>query len=268
MKTIRILLILFLLVTVMLSCTQKVDFDDLNIRYIDRIVVNGMITTEKKEHKVLLYHSSDLNSSDSIRMESGASVSITDGSNTIILVEKKEGEYTTSSDFKGEVNKTYTLNFQLKNGDEYSASSYLYPSMIIDTMYSQPNGNGNDIYVKAHNPKDQGAACMIDFYANDSLLTSYLRDKVVYAKWSFYENLFSIPNADLTKDTSCVKMRLYSISYLMFQNIKDIGNETWWSAEPFRTTPANVRTNISNGGLGFFLASDIVEKQISILKSR
>ncbi len=267
MKTIRILTIFFFLIIVMLSCTQKVDFADLNIRYIDRMVVDGMITTEKKEHKVLLYHSSDLSSGDSIRMETGAAVSITDGDTTVILTEKNKGEYTTSPNFAGKVNKTYTLNIRLKDDAEYTASSYLYPSMIVDTMYSVPNGEEYAIYLKAHSSKGQGAAYIIDLYANDSLLTPYLADKGVYAWGGFYEKLFSIPEYQLTKDTSNVQIRMYSISYQMFQYIYDIKNETIWSGEIFRTTPANVRTNISNGGLGYFFATDVLRKQIVIIKN-
>jgi len=57
-----------------------------------------------------------------------------------------------------------------------------------------------------------------------------------------------------------------SISYQMYQYLVDVKNETIWSTEIFKTTSANTRTNISNGGLGFFSASDILKKQIVIVK--
>lgn len=263
MKMIFKLIVVSLFASIVSSCTQEVGFDELNIHFIDRIVVDGMITTEMKEQKVFLYHSSDINSGDNNRMETGANVSITDGDTTVILTEKDYGEYATTNNFTGKINRTYTLNIKLKNGKEYSASSFLYPSMIVDTLFTLSNGQGYDLFIKVR--RTDGVEYMYDVYLNDSLLNRNLREKVNY-EGLYYDNLISIPNSLLTKDSSLVQVCLYSISYQMYQYIYDIGNETWWSSEMFRTTQSNVRTNISNDGLGYFSASDVLRKQILIVK--
>jgi hypothetical protein len=268
MKASHIVIILFCCAAIF-SCTKEVNFSDLNIKYKDRLVVDGNITSEKKEQSILLYHSTDISNSDSTLMESGAVVSITDGDTVINLTEKQKGVYVSNSSYAGKANKTYTLKVKLKNNDEYSASDYLYPSMVIDTMYSNLNNSDYDIYIKAHSTnKNQGAAVIMNFYANDSLLTANLRDKVLYAKGGFYEKVFSIPAYLLKKDASHVQVQMNSISYQMYQYLVDVKNETIWSTEIFRTMSANTRTNISNGGLGFFSASDILKKQIDIVKDK
>jgi hypothetical protein len=52
----------------------------------------------------------------------------------------------------------------------------------------------------------------------------------------------------------------------MFEYIEDVKNETIFNVEPFRTLPANVRTNISEGGIGYFLASDVTMTKVKIVK--
>jgi hypothetical protein len=264
MKTIYIPILI--LSSTLLSCTENINYSDLNIQYVDRIVVDGTITTEPKEQTVLLYHSNDISKTDSSLMETEAVVSITDGDTILHLIEKQKGVYVTDISYAARVKKTYSLNIKLKNGEEYTASSYLYPAMTIDTMYSALNGEYYDIYIKAHSHWQQGAAVIMDLYANDSILTANLKNKIIYAMGSFYEKVLSISASQFTKDTSYVQLCMYSISYQKYEYLNDIRNETIWSTEIFRTTPANVRTNISNGGLGFFSASDVCKKKIAVIK--
>jgi hypothetical protein len=265
MKIIYVFLIAFPISSLMLSCSEETDFADLNIKYIDRLVVDGRITSEEKEQTILLYHSSDLSKADTSLPESGAVLSINDSEATHYLIEKQKGVYVTNADFAGKVNETYTLKIKLKNGTEYTASEYLYPSMILDTMYITPENEEYGIYIKAHT-QGQGAAVIIDFYANDSLLTGNIKDMIIYAKGEIYEKVFSISDALINKDTTRIQLYMYSISYQMYQYINDIKNATIWSTEVFSATQSNARSNISNGGLGFFYASDVLKKQILIIK--
>jgi hypothetical protein len=265
MKIIFVPIVALFLSPFMLSCSEETDFADLNIRYIDRLVVDGMITSEKKEQTVLLYHSSDLSKTDTSLLESGAVLSINDSETTHYLIEKQKGVYVTNAGFAGKVDETYTLKIKLKNGAEYTASEYLYPSMILDTMYITTENEEYGIYIKAHT-QQQGAAVIMDFYANDSLLTGNIKDRILYAKGTIYEKVFSISDTLFKKDTTHIQLCMYSISYQMYQYINDVKNATIWSTEVFSTTQSNARTNISNGGLGFFSASDVLKKQILIIK--
>jgi hypothetical protein len=92
------------------SCVKTMTPDELNFEYKDYLVVDGMITTEKKEHKIVLSHTIDFAGVDTPRMETGAKVSVTNGDTTVNLTEKTTGEYVTAPDFSGVVDKTYTLN--------------------------------------------------------------------------------------------------------------------------------------------------------------
>lgn len=243
------------------------DPSDLDFKYTDMVVVDGTITTEKKEHEIKLSHS--MSFTDTVqRMITGATVTISTSDTIISLSEKTNGIYVTSFNFAGMRDKSYRLDISLPDGRSYHATCFLYPAMIVDDVVAQPTASGYDIYMKAHGKKGNGAACLINIYVNDSLVTNKLVDKIVLTKGAFSEKIFYLPQSQLTKDTSWIAIEMYSTPYQMYQYISDIKNETVWSIEPFRQSPANVRTNISQGGLGFFLASEVTISRIKIIKSK
>jgi hypothetical protein len=229
------------------------------------VVVEGTITTEKKEHEITLSHS--LSFTDTVqRMITNATVSISTSDTLILLSEKADGKYVTSFNFAGTRDENYRLDISLVDGNSYYADCYLYPSMIVDGVLARQVASGYDIYMKAHST-GKGAACLINIYVNDSLITQKLVDKVLMTKGGFNEKIFYVPQSMITKNTSWITVEMFSIPYVMYQYLSDIKNETIWSVEPFRETPANVRTNISKGGLGFFLASEVTRHQIFVAKT-
>jgi hypothetical protein len=260
------LLFIFQIVT-LFSCAKATDASDLDFKYKDFIVVDGTITTQKKEHEVVLYHSLKFGGSDSAQMVSGATVTISNTDTIVTLIEKNAGHYFTSPDFKGVVNKDYNLDIILPDGKTLNASCHLYPSLIVDkiTAISQPDNYS--IWLKAHSEKGKGSSCFMNLYVNDSLITKKVEDKEFYAKGVIDDEIFNVSANLLKKDTCWIGVEINSIPYQMYNYVNDIKNETIWSIEPFRTYPANVRTNISEGGLGFFLASDVVLNKIQIIRT-
>lgn len=258
MKTFVALLICLSLV----SCTEETDFATLNIAYEDHLVIDAMITTEQKQQIITLSHTVDLSKSNIPRMESGAEVSISSPDTTLYLKEIAAGVYGTEGNWGASVNTKYVLNITLRNGSQYTASDNLYPAMNIDTMYYLEG----EIYLKAHCLKNQGgAASILDFYFNDSLVTSTLKDKIIMRKGLVNESLISVSKNKNPSETPLrVKLRMYSLSYGMALYLEDMKNETIFSTEFFATSSANLRTNISSGGLGYFCVSDVKEKTMTL----
>ncbi|NJK86282.1 MAG: DUF4249 domain-containing protein [Bacteroidales bacterium] len=130
MKNIFAFLILFFLLQ---GCEEYMDvtFEGDSSK---KLVVEGMITTDTMIHNVILSRSGDFFNKGPKEMETGAEVTIYDGSNLVVLNETESGVYSTPDDFFGVTGKTYDLNIRLTDGTEYSASETIAPLPVIDSI--------------------------------------------------------------------------------------------------------------------------------------
>ena len=95
------------LAIIMGACTEKIDID-LDGTF-TRLVVDGAITNAEGPHSVTLSYSTDYYSNQPQLMVEGATVVLSDGSDTWQLSENEPGIYQTEAGLKGEPGKTYTL---------------------------------------------------------------------------------------------------------------------------------------------------------------
>ena len=116
-----------------LGCTKEVDIE-LNNEENSRLVVEGLITTEQTAHKVRLTRTSSYFSNQSPPVETGATVSVSDGTTTFLLSETEPGLYVTDSNVAGEIGKTYTLNISTTDGEKYTASCELKQIAHLDSI--------------------------------------------------------------------------------------------------------------------------------------
>lgn len=268
MKKINIILIMSLIL--LSSCTKVIDFD-LNSS-MPRLVVEGSITTETKSHIVKLTKTSNYYYSQSAPVVSGAEVSISDGSNIFILTEQPAGSgiYKTADNVAGQLNKTYTLTI-VSEGETYTATSRLDPVAPIDSIQvkqlfesyfgwtdssytlslftTEPAGNEPDYYFwkfSINNIPQTDTLRKVAFQADDLINGSPIVDVPV----------FSIPqNTIHIGDT--VTLYQYSTDKNYIDFIMGFMYETDWRGTPFDGPPANPPTNLSNGAVGFFYASDV-----------
>ncbi|MDH5379518.1 MAG: DUF4249 domain-containing protein [Cyclobacteriaceae bacterium] len=127
-------IVYFLVVCFFSSCIKPFDYQ--NVEYEKSVVVDGLITNEKKEHLVKLGYSSPINLSDNIPL-TGASVwiDVSDGS-TISFFEVEPGNYKTAADVACIPGYSYTLNFNLPNGETYKSTVEKFNAPIpIDSIY-------------------------------------------------------------------------------------------------------------------------------------
>lgn len=175
---------LFLLLIVTLSCIKEIDLDLPG--HEARIVVDGRIETGQPPF-VLLSTSQDIfastNSNDLLsNYISGATVTVSDGANAVILDELCANDlpaewqpiiaqlfdispdelsmldlcfYTTvNSIIFGEVGKTYDLTISYEN-EIYEAETTIVPTVSLDTVYwkeSKPNGNKGFSWARLSDP--------------------------------------------------------------------------------------------------------------------
>ncbi|MFZ4456396.1 MAG: DUF4249 domain-containing protein [Bacteroidales bacterium] len=131
---------LLLLLVFAASCTQDIT---INLdKSTPELVVEGAITNEAKQHKILLSKTGDYFQNQPVSVISGALVKLSDGINTITLSQNKdtEGAYVTPADFAGVPGRTYTLNISQVDVDsdgvqeQYQASCPMLPLAPVDSI--------------------------------------------------------------------------------------------------------------------------------------
>ncbi len=251
------------------SCTEKIDID-VGTTY-ERFIVEGTLTTDTMKHGVKLIKSIDYYAIEQPPTISNAIVTIDDGVNKITLEENKEepGNYETDENYFGVAGRTYLLEIEIPeaiNGYKtFSATSELKPVAPIDSIRVEYIEKWAvwELQIYAWDPPTE------DFYSfevfkNNIEITdtitkrgisddrffngNYTFGVPVYYFSSGYEPEFVYPG-----DTITLKMGGITKDYYNF--IIELMDQTFEYRNPlFSGPPANIRTNISNGGLGFFAA--------------
>ena len=101
---------------------------------------------------------------------------------------------------------------------------------------------------------------MWNVYLNDSLINDTINETAfeedTYVNGEYLENLeiYWLEEKNVNHDTVKVELEMISIPEEYYTYLIEIMSETTWRGSPWDPTPANVSTNISNGGAGFFVA--------------
>jgi len=256
------------------SCTEDLDTDYLGISD-NLLVVDGKITTDTTAHVVYLSRTIDYNSIE-LPSESGATVTITDGDIVFPLTESsfEPGKYLTDSTVYGEVGKRYTLNITLKNGDFYSASDSIRSVVDFDSILVRGEDFDflkDSVYIAyffgAEDP-EPGNYYRWDLYLNDTLYSDTLKnvnfqsDEAVNGGYISFFDVYWLDEEDITSDTVKVTMEMASITEDYYDFLIAVMQETEWRGGFFDPTPANVPTNVTNGGVGFFRASAVKRETV------
>jgi len=255
--------------TIFTSCTEKIDID-LGTTY-TRFVVDGVITNDTMAHYVKLTKSIDYYTPTDVPTVSNATVTINDGFETVILEESDSvaGLYLTPEDYFGVPERTYQLNIELEeaiNGQtSYSASSKLYAVAPVDSIkvVYKEEWEAWELQLFATDPLAVNFY-MFDVYKNGKLLTDTI-DEVGISDDKYFNGNFTYgaavyyfikenPDEELFPGDT-IKLRMAGITSEYYTFVVDVMNETFEFRNPlFSGPPANISTNISNGGMGFFTA--------------
>ncbi|MBO7432292.1 MAG: DUF4249 domain-containing protein [Salinivirgaceae bacterium] len=251
------------------ACTESIDIK-LNEGENNRLVVVGQITNEPGPHSVRLTRSTSYFYNQPAPPELGASVTITDGVQTFVLLdEDNDGTYWTDSAACGVPGRTYTLDIRLKNGESYTAVDKMPISNRFDTIYYEYVNEEFGVtlpqyhyffYASFTEQKGVEDCYMVYVYFNDSCYNSNFED----VKWAydgiydgsgvFEDILICDANEDSIPRRAEARFDLYTISPEYCKFINDISAETFDNATILQGPPANIYSNISNGALGFFCA--------------
>lgn len=259
---------------VIASCTERIDIalEDSDIK----IIVYGSISTDTVAHKIKITQSADYYNNQPPQGISGASLSITDGQNIYALTESttEQGVYYTQPNVYGISGKTYKLNAEnviipgTSSAKTLTAQSTIpelkdnYQKIYLDSINVKYNDNWEGWIVNgwANEPADQKNFYMFKVYINDVLYSDSLNnlmisdDKLINGNSTNGAALYFIQEPDTIKAGYKVTLELCVINEDHFRFLYEAQTSSQPQIPIFSAPPANARTNISNGAIGYFSA--------------
>lgn len=289
---------LFLLAAAFTSCEDNElrEITELDLKpgkFKTEIVIEGSITSESGYQFVFLTRPMELNQAkpDTIK---GATVYLTDGEHTYTYLEaplhpyieapgedyprrnkKQAGFYFSKEPIQGSPGKTYTLVVEY-DGKRYTATDSMVAvapfnldSILLPNPYISPYpGEYTEFYQIAVHHFGYSETTFFHWFVDDGYETWVFNHQGNDPQGIFGGQLIS----RLLKGVECDTMWVtkHSTSPEFAHYIKSVFKEKQWRNPAFATIPASLPTNVSPSGAGFFYASDVRKKFITMkeLKER
>ena len=257
------------------SCTERIEID-LDQTY-TRLVVDGGITNEPAHHMVRLTTSTGYFFNQEPPPVRGATVHLIHGDKRILLTEltAASGYYALPSVFKGEPGETYQLNIgfnrEIGGASRYSAKAELPTTEFqLDSIQMEYNDRFDFWLVKVYamDPPSR------DFYKFETFLNSLAGNDTTMRTTATPDRFFNGRNTNgfsvaffdgellAAGDTLTLVMSAVTEDYFNFYS--ELRNESGFSNPLFAGPPANIRSNIEVGGLGYFSARKVARARVIV----
>lgn len=264
MRKNRTILLVFVVVTVLLSSCQKVIRLDLNSSS-PQLVIQGNVYDEAGPYVVTISRTVNFDAPSLYPPVTNATVTISDNAGvTEELSQTTDGTYVTSN-LQGVVGGTYTLTVQV-DGKTYTASSTMPEAVGIDTIYykKQIFGAGQLITMDFRNQPDKENFYRVIHLVNGKQVDGFSiiserTDSVTTIAYSFMSTV-NRPNDTTTKKLEKgdrIDVWLECIDKGVFEYFRTANREGGQNA-----SPANPVSNINNGALGYFNACSVRKRTI------
>ncbi len=262
-------LVLLLLLALCSSCEEKTDWE-LATNVPKVIVVEGVMTNERKAHEVRITKPmADPNGTP--QPVSGAFVAIYEADQTgnnkaHRLREVQAGLYLTDTTVRAFFNRLYTLHV-LFQGQEYWGSSFMLQVPPLNE-FEYRKLSGQELWYELI-LRDTGRPSMLEIDLDWGHLIGFrnLPPEQTSARIVYY----SVNSVDVNKIFKPAKekvpfpvgtrvhRRQYSMNPEQQEFVRSLMAETEWRGGLFDVQPGNVRTNLSDGAVGYFSVSQVVE---------
>lgn len=252
------------------SCTKELDIE---LEEGDRrLVVDAWFTTEEKVHEVRLTQTSDYFSNEPTPKVSGATVVIEGGGQLFPFTEVSPGIYHSGATAKAELGNSYTLRITFE-GELYEATDYCDTVPSLEQMQLSPsydvdnNLEGYDFLIWTKELSGYGHYYCWRVKRNGEYVTDTLSEITIESDEYLGDGLdfFSFPieyiSADKVNSGDTLTLEQHNISLQTYQAFIGILSETEWKGGIFDAPPANIPSNVSNNGLGYFVTSAMVKKE-------
>lgn len=261
------------------SCEETVILDAKQVE--PTLVIESHLTTEKKLHFVKLSLSVDFYFDKKPPAVKDAVVSLIDLTTQDFYVFKHnesgkdnyEGIFVSEESFQGRVGHTYELRVNY-DGELYTGKETIFPVTEIEKLKyrlnvaesSDPKKEGYiyEVLLNADEPQDTEDYYMFKFYRNDSLILAREADLYFTDDEFLGERIKDLPLPIAFSKGDKATVAMYSITRQAFIYLSDLMNVMHNDSGMFSPPPANPRNNLTNGAMGYFMASDISEETIMI----
>ena len=275
--------ILYILAIFILSCEDIIEIDVDNAK--PQMVVEGRITTQNKPVEVKLSLTANCYDDSEQEIIDNAKVTIEDNlNNKVELLYQGKGIYKTATNYKGEINRTYTLSI-LYNNENYRVVEKLSAIAKIDCLDIDYNMFDNDylaVFVSSQDPIVEGNYYKWHTYINNRLMREnrVAEDKLVNGR---YISKFEIYDDNSNREEEYEKLKFndsiiveqMSISKEAYQFFYERQIQDASKGNIFSSPAANINGNIIKfnnknepigKALGCFYAADIDRDTIVIKK--
>ncbi len=271
--------IVTILLVLQISCIESEEIDKYVKSHGAKVVIDGVITTERKRHEVKLTLSQsygNVNDASAVEYITGANVNITDGSSLFVMNEVSPGIYLTDT-ISGEVGKSYILTVSV-NGTSYIGTDTLIgltSKEPLDVFEVVEGGTSIDFENRKHQfgfdmPNKYEFSMTIPQSVLDNETDPFIREILRRAKPRDFE-IFTHPGIEPTgvfdfeatefvryvRGRISVTQKKYSISDRYYSFLRSVFLETDWRGSILDSRPASPQGNMSNGALGYFRAQDV-----------
>ena len=256
------------------SCEKTVDLD---LDQIDpKIVIEAVITNQADYQFVKVSRTAGFYDSGETPRVIDAVVLVEDDlGNDFVFTHDADsaGFYFPSAPFIGVVGRTYTLTVTV-NGEIFTAQDKMYPITEIDSLEYQINADEKDdpkdedkfyeVLLYAKEPQETEDYYLFKFFRNDSL-TVYSPSDIYFADdKTLGEEINGVPSPVYYAVEDSARIEMYSLSRGGFVFYSDLFNLINNDGGMFSPPPANSRTNLTGGALGFFQVSALTVTGIRI----
>lgn len=251
------------------SCTERTT-PGLGYSGEPMLVVFGEISDVRMAHRVSLSRSAPYFSQEQAEMVSGATVSLSDGTDSMILEELQDepGVYVTDATFAAELGKTYQLDIHDVDIDEdglaeaYAAETVMRETMKIDAVavgYNQDRERW-EVGVMAKDPAETEDFYLFKLYKNSILYTDTIGEYQVFSDETFNGSYlqgsvvqyFDQDQGEIVRSGDRITLQVSGITEEYYDFITALKMETGDKYPVFSGPSSNLPGNISNGALGFF----------------
>lgn len=265
--------LIWILLTV--SCTERFEID-LDQTF-TRLVVDGGITNDPAHHMVRLTTSTGYFFNQEPPPVRGAIVHFIHGDKKILLSEltAASGYYALPAVFKAEPGETYQLDIRLNReiggASQYSATAEMPTTEFqLDSIQMEYNDRFDFWLVKVYALDPPS----LDFYKFETFLNSLAGNDTTMRTTATPDRFFNGKNTNgfsvaffdgelLTAgDTITLVMSAVTEDYYNFYT--ELRSESGFSNPLFAGPPANIRSNIEEGGLGYFSARKVARTRVIV----
>ena len=261
-------------------CTEKMDIQ-LDETY-TRLVVEARLSTDTAIHTVRLTTSTSYFYNQPPPAVSNAIVTISDGNSVINLTESslKPGVYETPANTFGRIGSTYKL--LIKNVDinkdgikeEYEASSTIYPVNQVDSISMKYYTDFEAWEVKCfvQDPPTEDYY-LFNVYKNNVLMTDTLSEPLVVDDKLYNGNYTNGIGVGYLRDEKSgeravlgdsIRLETWRIDKSFFKFVTEFKDAVRKQNPLFSGPPSNIKGNVSNGAIGYFVAYSISKSSTTV----